>query len=283
MAEGQRMSGRENRRGGWSPDLLPLVAAGGQGARRGRHRPRLQLPQRLLRVGGRAARGGGLAVYALDLRGRGQSDGERFYVDIVRGLRRRRATLVANLAKSREPGLPVFLLGHSAGGVISCVYALEHQAELAGLICESFAFQVPAPDFALAVAQGAEPPRAARPRAAPQERGLLPRSRGGAGHERRSADRPRGPAHPDRGRDGPRRRAAQAGVPAHHAAGADPARHRRQGHQAERQPALLRQRRLARQDVEALRGARPRPAQRPRQGEGDGRHQGLDRRAPPRG
>jgi acylglycerol lipase len=48
----------------------------------------------------------------------------------------------------------VFLLGHSAGGVVSCLYALEHQADLAGLICESFAFQVPAPDFALAVFKG---------------------------------------------------------------------------------------------------------------------------------
>jgi alpha-beta hydrolase superfamily lysophospholipase len=48
----------------------------------------------------------------------------------------------------------VFLLGHSAGGVVSCVYTLEHQAELAGLICESFAFQVAAPDFALAVVKG---------------------------------------------------------------------------------------------------------------------------------
>ena len=54
----------------------------------------------------------------------------------------------------REPGLPVFLLGHSAGGVVSCIYTLEHQAELAGLICESFAHQVPAPDFALAVLKG---------------------------------------------------------------------------------------------------------------------------------
>ena len=36
----------------------------------------------------------------------------------------------------------------------SCLYTLEHQAELAGLICESFAFQVPAPDFALAVLKG---------------------------------------------------------------------------------------------------------------------------------
>jgi acylglycerol lipase len=95
----------------------------------------------------------GLAVYALDLRGRGKSDGERFYTqkfaDYVSDV-----AIVMEMAKSREAGLPVFLLGHSAGGVVSCLYALEHQPELAGLICESFAFQVPAPDFALAVFKG---------------------------------------------------------------------------------------------------------------------------------
>jgi alpha-beta hydrolase superfamily lysophospholipase len=58
------------------------------------------------------------------------------------------------MAKAREPGLPVFVLGHSAGGVVSCIYALEHQAEISGLICESVAYQVPAPDFALAVLKG---------------------------------------------------------------------------------------------------------------------------------
>jgi alpha-beta hydrolase superfamily lysophospholipase len=95
----------------------------------------------------------GLAVYAVDLRGRGKSDGERFYVQEFADYVTDAAGLVA-LAKSREPGLHVFLLGHSAGGVVACTYALEHQAELAGLICESFAFQVPAPDFALAVLKG---------------------------------------------------------------------------------------------------------------------------------
>lgn len=95
----------------------------------------------------------GLAVYALDHRGRGKSDGDRFYVEKVADYVDDVATFV-NLVKSREPGLPVFLLGHSAGGVISCVYTLEHQAEIAGLICESFAYQVPAPDFALAVIKG---------------------------------------------------------------------------------------------------------------------------------
>jgi acylglycerol lipase len=56
--------------------------------------------------------------------------------------------------KAREPGRPVYLLGHSAGGVVACLYAIDHQPDLAGLICESFAFQVPAPDFALAVFKG---------------------------------------------------------------------------------------------------------------------------------
>jgi acylglycerol lipase len=95
----------------------------------------------------------GLAVYALDLRGRGKSDGERFWVEKFSDYLSDVDTLV-DMAKSREPGLPVFVLGHSAGGVISSVYALEHQAKIAGLICESFAFQVPAPDFALAVIKG---------------------------------------------------------------------------------------------------------------------------------
>ena len=95
----------------------------------------------------------GLAVFALDLRGRGKSEGERFYIESITDYLNDVDTVV-KLAKSREPGLPVFLLGHSAGGVISCVYTLEHQAELAGLICESFAFQVAAPDFALAVVKG---------------------------------------------------------------------------------------------------------------------------------
>jgi alpha-beta hydrolase superfamily lysophospholipase len=94
-----------------------------------------------------------LAVYALDLRGRGKSDGERFYVETVADYASDVAAVV-KLAKSREPGLPVFLLGHSAGGVVSCTYTLDHQAELAGLICESFAYQVPAPAFALAIIKG---------------------------------------------------------------------------------------------------------------------------------
>jgi alpha-beta hydrolase superfamily lysophospholipase len=95
----------------------------------------------------------GYAVYALDLRGRGRSEGERFYVENVADYVSDVAGVV-RIAKSRDAGVPVFLLGHSAGGVVSSVYALENQAELAGFICESFAFQVPAPGFALAAIKG---------------------------------------------------------------------------------------------------------------------------------
>jgi alpha-beta hydrolase superfamily lysophospholipase len=95
----------------------------------------------------------GFAVYAVDLRGRGKSSGERFYVDRFEDYVSDVHAIVTH-ARSREAGLPVFMLGHSAGGVVACCYTLEHQAELAGLICESFAFKVPAPDFALAVFKG---------------------------------------------------------------------------------------------------------------------------------
>jgi acylglycerol lipase len=95
----------------------------------------------------------GLAVYAIDHRGRGMSDGERYYVDSFDDYVADLHTLVGR-AKAADPGLPVFLLGHSAGGVVACGYVLAHPGELAGLICESFAFRVPAPDFALAVLKG---------------------------------------------------------------------------------------------------------------------------------
>ncbi|MCB0209158.1 MAG: lysophospholipase [Anaerolineae bacterium] len=95
----------------------------------------------------------GLAVYALDLRGRGRSEGERYYVQQMEDYTDDVATLVS-MAKSQEPGLPVFVLGHSAGGVVSCIYTLEHQSEIDGLICESFAYELPVPDLVLSFLKG---------------------------------------------------------------------------------------------------------------------------------
>ncbi len=92
----------------------------------------------------------GIATYAVDLRGRGQSSGRRFevrqfsdYVDDVHAL--------VSTIRAREPSQPVFMLGHSAGGVVACEYSLSHQQNLAGLICESFALEVPAPAAVLRI------------------------------------------------------------------------------------------------------------------------------------
>jgi alpha-beta hydrolase superfamily lysophospholipase len=102
---------------------------------------------------GEQAAARGYATYALDLRGRGKSEGERFYVesfaDYVADVQ-----AVTLLARSREPSRPLFLLGHSAGGVVGALYALEHGEDLRGFVCEDFAFEVPAPDFALALLKG---------------------------------------------------------------------------------------------------------------------------------
>ena len=96
----------------------------------------------------------GFAVTALDLRGRGRSEGERFYVehidDYVSDL-----SQTIEAARARHPDLPLYLLGHSAGGVTACSYALDYQDRIDALICESFAFKVYAPDFALKLLQGA--------------------------------------------------------------------------------------------------------------------------------
>jgi acylglycerol lipase len=94
-----------------------------------------------------------LTAYAIDLRGRGRSEGERYYVEKMEEYTDDVATLVRT-AKSENPGLPVFVLGHSAGGVISCVYTLDHQSEIDGLICESFAYDLPAAGIVLSVLKG---------------------------------------------------------------------------------------------------------------------------------
>jgi acylglycerol lipase len=75
----------------------------------------------------------GYAVYAIDHRGHGRSEGPRAYVD-------RLAHAVADLhslsdlAHERHPAAPRFLLGHSMGGLIAVEYALRHQDELTGLV-----------------------------------------------------------------------------------------------------------------------------------------------------
>jgi acylglycerol lipase len=95
----------------------------------------------------------GISVFAVDLRGRGESEGERFFVESFDDYVEDVDNLVKT-ARSTDPGVPLFLFGHSAGGVIASLYAMDHKADLTGLICESTASELPAPDAALAIIRG---------------------------------------------------------------------------------------------------------------------------------
>jgi alpha-beta hydrolase superfamily lysophospholipase len=83
----------------------------------------------------------GYAVFAHDHRGHGRSDGqrgviERFddYVDDF--------DLLVGYARRQHPESPLFLLGHSMGGLIATRYALAHQQLLAGMILSGPAFLI---------------------------------------------------------------------------------------------------------------------------------------------
>jgi acylglycerol lipase len=75
----------------------------------------------------------GWAVYGLDHRGHGRSEGRRAhldsYADWITDFDAFRRVVAARL-----PALPVFLLGHSMGGQIALAYALGHQDALRGLV-----------------------------------------------------------------------------------------------------------------------------------------------------
>jgi alpha-beta hydrolase superfamily lysophospholipase len=73
------------------------------------------------------------AVYGLDHRGHGHSEGPRALIDRVAFTVSDLDQLVV-LAAGEHPGLDLFLLGHSMGGCISVLYALAHQNQLHGLL-----------------------------------------------------------------------------------------------------------------------------------------------------
>ena len=65
------------------------------------------------------------AVYALDLRGHGRSPGQRGYISAWSEFREDLEAFL-QLIQIQNPGCPIFLLGHSLGGVIVLDYILRH-------------------------------------------------------------------------------------------------------------------------------------------------------------
>lgn len=87
---------------------------------------------RYAHVGEQLARSG-YAAAALDLRGHGRSEGRRAYVRTFDEYLQDLGRFLAH-AREQQPGLPVYLLGHSMGGAIALLFTLAHQEDLAGLI-----------------------------------------------------------------------------------------------------------------------------------------------------
>jgi alpha-beta hydrolase superfamily lysophospholipase len=86
----------------------------------------------------------GYAVYAYDMRGHGRSEGVRAalddFEDLVEDL-----SIFMGRVRSREPGRPLFLAGHSVGGAVVTLFTLVRHPQLAGLVLLAPAIRVDRP------------------------------------------------------------------------------------------------------------------------------------------
>ena len=84
----------------------------------------------------------GYAVYGIDHIGHGKSDGKRVYVkrfqDYTKTLKN-----YFDMIREWQPEKPIFLIGHSMGGLISAAYLLENQDELSGAVLSGPGIKVP--------------------------------------------------------------------------------------------------------------------------------------------
>jgi alpha-beta hydrolase superfamily lysophospholipase len=72
------------------------------------------------------------AVYGLDLRGHGQSPGQRGYINTWAEFRDDVRTFLQMIQK-QQPGCPIFLFGHSMGGMIVLEYVLRYPEDTSAL------------------------------------------------------------------------------------------------------------------------------------------------------
>jgi len=84
----------------------------------------------------------GYAVYGIDHIGHGKSDGKKGYVqrfeDYTTTLKK-----YFDMIRGWHPEKPIFLVGHSMGGLISAAYLLKYQDELSGAVLSGPGIKVP--------------------------------------------------------------------------------------------------------------------------------------------
>jgi len=118
----------------WFPEKEPtavLLIAHGLGEHSGRY---MNVVNHLVPAG--------YAVYALDHLGHGRSDGHRVYVERFQDFTLTLKTYF-DMIRGQQVHVPIFLVGHSMGGLISTAYLLEYQHELAGAVLSGPGIKVP--------------------------------------------------------------------------------------------------------------------------------------------
>jgi acylglycerol lipase len=78
----------------------------------------------------------GYAVISFDLRGHGKSEGIRGHFPSIDAVMHDIDALIIT-ARKRYPSVPVFLYGHSLGGILALHYVLRFKPELAGVVVSS--------------------------------------------------------------------------------------------------------------------------------------------------
>jgi alpha-beta hydrolase superfamily lysophospholipase len=84
----------------------------------------------------------GYAVCGIDHIGHGKSDGERVYVDRFQDYTTT-LTKYVDMIRGWQSDKPIFMVGHSMGGLIGAAYLLEHQHELSGAVFSGPGIKVP--------------------------------------------------------------------------------------------------------------------------------------------
>ena len=84
----------------------------------------------------------GFAVFAQDLRGHAHSGGERQRFNSMARMVED-TDMIVNEAKLRYPNAPLYVYGHSLGGLITTQYSLDHASKLSGVVLSGAALKRP--------------------------------------------------------------------------------------------------------------------------------------------
>lgn len=92
----------------------------------------------------------GYAVFGLDLPGHGKSDGTRVYADGMRDFTSPLKTYF-DMIQGWHPGTPIFMLGHSMGGLIGTCFLFDYQDKFKGAVISAPAVKVGASISSVAI------------------------------------------------------------------------------------------------------------------------------------